>query len=51
MTEDFGDFGDETLLGRDEYLKELAEMEAMDYEERENILREMAEEAEDSVDE
>ena len=51
MAEDFGDFGDEAFLERDEYLKEIAELEAMDYQERENILREMAEEAEDSAEE
>jgi hypothetical protein len=51
MTEDFGDFGDETLLERDEYLLEVAELEAMDYQERQETLRDLAEETEDSAEE
>jgi hypothetical protein len=31
MAEDFGDFGDETFLDRNEYLREVAELEAIDY--------------------
>jgi len=42
MAEDFGDFGDEAVLGRDEYLKEIAELQAMDYQEHQEVLREMA---------
>jgi hypothetical protein len=46
MREDFGDFGDEALLGRDEFLREQAELQAMDFEEHQAVLRELATEEE-----
>jgi hypothetical protein len=49
MAEDFGDFGDETFLERDEYLLEVAELEAMDYQERQDVLRDLADEASDAL--
>jgi len=49
MNEDFGDFGDEALLGRDEYLREIAEMQAINYVEREAVLRSLSDDAEDEA--
>jgi hypothetical protein len=43
MAEDFGDFGDETLLNRDEYLLEVAEQEQRDY------MRELANQTNDEL--
>ena len=41
MAEDFGDFGDETLLARDEYLLEVAENEALPVGESQGVFGDM----------
>jgi hypothetical protein len=47
MSEDFGMFGDEQLLDPHNFALELNELAAMDYEEQQAVLRELAQESED----
>ena len=47
MAEDFGYFGDETLLEPNQFALELNELHAMDWQERQEVLDELADEEED----